>query len=70
MQFTDVKGTGLDHPRWDSSVSACRCRRCGHSSRIICIREECACCDLEDQFSLMANVDAESVVGVRRQETA
>lgn len=41
----------------DNEVTACKCDVCLHSSRIDCINARCQCCDLEDEFAMLARAE-------------
>jgi hypothetical protein len=35
----------------------CKCKECGHGARATCMYDDCPCCALEDQFSLLTQMD-------------
>lgn len=37
----------------------CKCGLCNHHSRADCINGHCYCCDLEDMFSILAQMEFE-----------
>lgn len=41
----------------EHEVAACKCDACSHSSRIDCINAKCQCCDLEDEFAMLARAE-------------
>ena len=41
----------------EREISACKCDACLHSSRTDCISNKCQCCDLEDEFAVLARAE-------------
>lgn len=44
-------------------ILTCNCKICGHSDRRRCLEYDCYYCNLEDQFSMIMNVDANEYLG-------
>lgn len=41
----------------NASLHICKCKECHHDARATCIYDDCPCCALEDQFSLLTQID-------------
>lgn len=44
----------------EQSIMHCKCDICGHGSRLDCINNKCSCCDVEDQFAILARAETPS----------
>jgi hypothetical protein len=42
---------------YDRSLYVCKCAECYHDAGVTCVYDDCACCSLEDQFSLLTQID-------------
>ena len=43
----------------DNELMHCKCGLCNHHSRADCINGGCYCCDLEDTFSILSQMEFE-----------
>jgi hypothetical protein len=42
----------------DAEILKCKCTVCNHDDRKQCLLLDCQCCNLEDQYSMLTNVEA------------